>query len=248
MLAALSAVAVLSLVPAAWALSSVPSAAPAPGPAPAATAGPGRPTVAGNQRLARREARRLPGLADVPSGSTPVSRAPRGPGQPVTRSGSTSLVDTHPRPDRDTATGPRLRVTVAGRCPASDDGAVGVENTGTDLSTRLVPGTPPTAARVCWYAGLNTADDFALVRQRTLGAGPARRIAGAAAAVRLGQDSGAVFNCPADDARVAVLALAYPARPDVDLWFSATGCPRLANGWIRTLTFAFGGSLRGLGG
>lgn len=167
---------------------------------------------------------------------------------PVTGPAPVANARTDPRPGRDTVPGPRLRLTVAGPCPASDRGAVGVRNTGADRSTRLVPGTPPTAARVCWYAGLNTANDFALVGQRTLGAGPARRIATAAAAVKLEEDAGAVFSCPADEATVVVIALAYPARPDVDLWFASTGCARLANGQIQALAVTFGGSLQGLGG
>lgn len=184
----------------------------------------------------------VPALLSLASAACAASTAPVAGRAPA----ANARID--PRPARDTVPGPRLRATVAGPCPASDNGAVGVRNTGADLPTRLVPSTPPTAARVCAYAGLNAPHDFALVGQRTLGAGPARRIATAAAAVRLGEDAGAVFSCPADDGTVAVIALAYPARPDVDLWFAPTGCPRLANGQIQALAFTFGGSLQGLGG
>jgi len=35
-----------------------------------------------------------------------------------------------------------------------------------------------------------------------------------------------------DDGGVDVVALSYPDRPDVDLWYAATGCQHVTNGDI----------------
>jgi hypothetical protein len=41
-----------------------------------------------------------------------------------------------------------------------------------------------------------------------------------------------VVNCPMDDGSAEVLALAYPGRPDVDLWIRLNGCRGVSNGYI----------------
>ena len=44
-----------------------------------------------------------------------------------------------------------------------------------------------------------------------------------------------MVSCPMDDGGVVVVALRYPGRADVDLWWAATGCESVANGHIRAV-------------
>ncbi len=48
----------------------------------------------------------------------------------------------------------------------------------------------------------------------------------------LSHPDGEVVNCPMDDGSAEVLALAYPGRPDVDLWIKLNGCGGVSNGYI----------------
>ncbi len=140
-----------------------------------------------------------------------------------------------PRPLLDTAVGPRLRVTVGGSCPATDGGIVGVRNPGQpDLRGRLLPrSVEPTGGLVCRYDGMN-GRPFMLRRQTRLTEAEARRLAAVVDALPLSHLDGGVAHCPAADGTAAVLALAYPGRPDVDLWADLNGCATVANGDILT--------------
>lgn len=125
---------------------------------------------------------------------------------------------------------PRLRVTVAGGCPASHAGIVGVTSVGEDLEDRLVPSAAPQAGLVCRYAGSNAA--FRPVQTRRQDAVAARRLAAAVARLGLSHVVGGATNCPSDDGAATVVALSYPGRGDVDLWFPGGGCPMVSNGCI----------------
>lgn len=144
-----------------------------------------------------------------------------------------------PRPESDAGPGRRLRVTVGTPCPASDNQIVGVESPGPFVTTRMVPAIAPTAARVCSYSGLDSRHPLALVRDRLLGAAEARMIARSAAGVSLAHQNGAAFNCALDDGSEIAIALRYPGRPDVDLWYSPTGCRSLSNGRIYAIDSGF---------
>jgi electron transfer flavoprotein beta subunit len=52
------------------------------------------------------------------------------------------------------------------------------------------------------------------------------------ASLPLSQPAGEVVNCPMDDGSAEVLALAYPGRPDVDLWVWLNGCGGVSNGYL----------------
>jgi hypothetical protein len=140
-----------------------------------------------------------------------------------------------PRPEIDTATGPRLRVDVVTGCPTSDAGQVGVHNTDAPTSG-LLPAGAPTAALVCRYHGGNGTEPFRLSSQRRLAAAPAGRLAAAARGASLAHLDGSVRSCPAMDGGAIALAFSYPNRPDLDLWYSVTGCPYVANGAILSET------------
>jgi hypothetical protein len=148
-----------------------------------------------------------------------------------------------PVPLRDTSTGPRIRLTVAGGCPGSDARFVGVPrhrvyeygvaNHGADLGRRLLPAATPTAGRQCRYYGLN-GPAFRLHSATRLDAAQARRLAAAMTALPLSHADGGVTNCPMDDETAEVVALSYPDRADVDLWVKLNGCTFVSNGYIRT--------------
>ena len=138
-----------------------------------------------------------------------------------------------PVPIPDGTAGPRLRVTVAGGCPATDKNAVGVRNTGGDLRTRLLPAAAPAAGTGCFYYGLN-GHPFRLRKQVALGSAAARKVSAAIAGLPLSHVIGGVVNCPLDDESMEIIALSYPGRPDVDLWKKLNGCATVANGYIET--------------
>jgi hypothetical protein len=153
-------------------------------------------------------------------------------------------LDPVPIPD-DTA-GSRLRVTVAGGCPATDRNDVGVQNSGRDLRTRLLPAAAPAAPAApaaapaapeagieCFYYGLN-GHPFKLRKQVVLGSAAATRVSAAIARLPLSHVIGGMLNCPMDDESMEIIALSYPGRPDVDLWQKLNGCATVANGYIET--------------
>ena len=144
--------------------------------------------------------------------------------------------DTRPLPDN--APGPRARVTVAGGCPASDAGLVGVTNPGAHLTTSLLPSGQPTAALVCSYTGLDgpsgtlpAAKRFRLSHHALLGPAAARRLAASLAALPLSHPGGTMF-CPLSTGAAEIISFSYPRRADVDIWEALTGCPSVANGYI----------------
>ncbi len=136
-----------------------------------------------------------------------------------------------PRPLPDNATGPRLRVTLAGGCPRSDNGIVGVKNRGPGLRRALLPSGKPTAGLVCRYNGLN-GKAFQLRKATKLDAAQARRLARSMARLPLSHTDGGLTDCPFDDESAEVVALAYPHRSDVDLWVKLNGCTYVGNGFI----------------
>jgi hypothetical protein len=136
-----------------------------------------------------------------------------------------------PVPYRDDRTGPRLRLTVAGGCPAKDTGAVGVRDDAPDLEAALLPDAVPSAAILCRYAGINGTRG-SLTKQTRLGAAQAAEVAAYLRSAPLSHVDGAVRSCPMLDGSLEVLAFAYPGRDDVDLWWPVGGCALIANGRI----------------
>lgn len=137
-----------------------------------------------------------------------------------------------PAPERDTRTGLRMRITVAGGCPASDADVVGVEAVRSDLSDQLVPPGEPSGGLICRYDGMN-GDRYALASSKRLDTSGAIRLAGALRAVRLSRRSGTtVRSCTPIDGSADVLVLSYPGQPDAPVWVSVGGCGRVSNGVI----------------
>jgi len=152
-----------------------------------------------------------------------------------------------PRPLRDTSTGRRVRVTIAGGCPARDTGDVGVRLVAgeerPDLDARLLPAVTPTAAVVCDYSGLNGHPANHLLRTHRLDASSARTLTKAVAGLALGHAVGEVFHCPFADGTASVLVFSYANRPDVDLWVERNGCPFVSNGRIISRPGSLGAAL-----
>jgi hypothetical protein len=61
--------------------------------------------------------------------------------------------------------------------------------------------------------------------------GSAQALAAAVRRLDLSRPVG-VFHCPAAFGTVAVIGLSYPGRPDVGLWYAASGCQTLDNGHL----------------
>ena len=140
-------------------------------------------------------------------------------------------LDPTPLPDRADGGG-RVRLAVAGSCPASEQGITGVTAAGPGLDAALLPGPAPTGGLVCRYAGLNATVPLHLTATQRLDAARAAALATRVLALPLGHADGEVRSCPGDDGAAVLVALAYPARDDVDLWITTAGCTSVANGRI----------------
>jgi hypothetical protein len=145
-----------------------------------------------------------------------------------------------PRPWPDTATGPRVRATLATGCPASIAGDIGVSNPGADLTASLLPSGVPTAALVCRYNGMD-GPNGALPATKTdklahvahLGASGAQKLARVVAGVPISRSVVPRFvMCPVDTGAAAVVVFQYPGRADVDLWVPFGACTLAGNGYI----------------
>jgi hypothetical protein len=70
-----------------------------------------------------------------------------------------------------------------------------------------------------------------LASSTRLTASAARQAAASEASLPLGHVDGGVASCPAGAGPGEILVLAYPGRPDIDLWLSPGG--DAANGYVR---------------
>jgi len=131
----------------------------------------------------------------------------------------------------DDSPGPRLRVTLATACPASDGGIVGVTNPPPPLKKSMLPTASPTAGLICQYYGLN-GHPFTLAASKPLSATAARGYADLIAAIPLGHIDGGSTSCPDDVGTATVAAFAYPDGTTTDVWATTSGCPTVSNGYI----------------
>lgn len=148
---------------------------------------------------------------------------------------SASVTSTNGSPvGRATRPGPRLHVAADGECPKSTEAAVDVEAS-TGVGPHLLATNPePNRILICGYQ----------VDQQTIGRVPphltlsrratgteAGRLAHAIRAISLTPGSNIPQSCPGSvTSPVYVLAVGYPNRADVDLWYSAHGCRTIDNG------------------
>jgi hypothetical protein len=159
-----------------------------------------------------------------------ISAAPAGPDATVIRADAVIVWLEPPVPS---APGPgSVRVTLTGGCPPTDKNVTGVTNpAGEGLTQRLLPAGQPSGGLRCRYDGLN-GHPWHLVTAQRLSAAAARKTASQMAGLPLSHPGGEVVNCPMDDGSAEVLVLAYPNRPDVDLWVALNGCGGVSNGYL----------------
>jgi hypothetical protein len=146
--------------------------------------------------------------------------------------GADALLD--PTPYRDTANGPRIRVTSASGCPASDRRVVGVTPPRPALRRSLLPSGDPKGGVVCTYSGLGQRQhQFVLTQHRRLSGTAAEALAARIDRLALGHVIGApARSCTLDFGSADVVALSYAGGRTADLWVEPTGCPTVANGDI----------------
>jgi hypothetical protein len=134
--------------------------------------------------------------------------------------------------------GSRARVTLVAGCPASLAGYVDVDNPDLVLRSEMLPPGDPIGGLICRYGSSLAAQTDAQgvpsgPRSLALSAAQAGRLAQAIRAVRLGAPGGNVAaGCPDDVGLIDVLVFGYPGRPDADLWYHASGCESLDNGYV----------------
>lgn len=122
---------------------------------------------------------------------------------------------------------PKLAVDVAAGCPKSVRGYRDVVNT--FPGPPLVPAGPVSGMICRYWPSYSPRRADALARQRHLGTADARKLARAVRELDLSAPTGALA-CPADFGTVALIGFSYPNRPDVGLWYDASGCQSVDNG------------------
>jgi hypothetical protein len=147
-------------------------------------------------------------------------------------------------PGRPPVTG-RIRVALAHGCPPRVTAYSGVDNPDPLLGRRMVPPGRPSAGLVCFYppltsapaaggsmaAGPSESPGTPAPRSLALPARAAARLARALDAVRTGPPGGKEISaCPDDRGVTDIIVLAYPGRPDTDIWYHASGCQSFSNG------------------
>ena len=147
-------------------------------------------------------------------------------------------------PKRDDVGGPRLQMPADRPCPADLGGAIGVVNPGQpDLDRMLVPPSNPSGGRLCFYGDYTTSSDdpthsvggpSTLKSQLVLDQAKAARLAGIVRTLELGHaEYTGLQSGLSGGPGATVLVLAYPGRPDVDLWSYDEGTRGMvANGHI----------------
>jgi hypothetical protein len=71
-----------------------------------------------------------------------------------------------------------------------------------------------------------------LARQARLNGHRADALVAAVRKLDLKAPAGTAFQCPTDLGLVAIIGMSYPGRPDVGLWYAASGCQSVDNGRI----------------
>ncbi|MGN6472948.1 MAG: hypothetical protein ACTHK4_04755 [Mycobacteriales bacterium] len=138
-----------------------------------------------------------------------------------------------PQPLRDSSFGSRIHFSAVDGCPRHDRGTPDVRNSGSDLSTAMLPTEPPLRALLCVY-GVRNARPFDLTAYRNLGARAAGRVASLIRRISLSHVDGGRSSCPAAFAYTGYGAFDYRDRSSVDLRVDLSGCPMMTNGTIQT--------------
>lgn len=130
---------------------------------------------------------------------------------------------------------PQIRVQVSTGCPGTVANAEDVSNTGAALDKKLVP-PDPQSGLICRFGpafanGQMSVPFGTLYRQRQLDTKTARHLASVIDSISTAAPKG-VTSCPAEIGSASIIVFSYTDAPDVDLWFSDSGCRTLDNGLI----------------
>jgi hypothetical protein len=129
--------------------------------------------------------------------------------------------------------GPKVHVTIVGGCPTSIAGYVDVSNNGGDLTSTMLPAATPTAGLICRYnPAYNSTHPSILAHASVLSVTAARTLARSANAISTGSAGSGSGSCPADNGLTDVVVFGYAGQADVDLWYHASGCQGVTNGYI----------------
>jgi hypothetical protein len=123
---------------------------------------------------------------------------------------------------------PKVRILVSTGCPHAIGGAQDVRNSANVPHQHLLPSANPTAALICYYGSLPPG---VLDGRQRLDGVQATTMAKTINRVDLKVDTG-VAHCPAADGRTNLFAFSYQTGDDVDLWWGASGCQELDNGYV----------------
>jgi hypothetical protein len=110
-----------------------------------------------------------------------------------------------------------------------------VSNTGVGLDKILTPPSPESGL-ICRFGPAYTNSRMTvaggtLYRRRWVDMNTARHLASVIDSISTAGPQG-VTSCPSTDFSATIIAFAYRDAPDVDLWFSDSGCRTLDNGLI----------------
>ena len=133
-------------------------------------------------------------------------------------------------PIRVTDRGPRIRVTTTSGCPASLGKTTDVSNAANGLTKTMLPAGYPVRGVICTFASID--GGRARIRQIELGSDEAVRLARAIKNIPLGSAGLGPHGCPNDTGATDVIAFGYQDDLQVDLWFHASGCRTLDNGYV----------------
>jgi len=138
-------------------------------------------------------------------------------------------------PWRITPRQPQIHVQVSSGCPATLAQAQDVKNAGVALDKKLIP-LNPQSGQICRFGpsyanGQANVAAGTLYRARQLDLSTARRLASVIDSISTAAPQG-VTSCPADIGSASIIAFSYADIPDVDVWYSDSGCRTLDNGLI----------------
>jgi hypothetical protein len=130
---------------------------------------------------------------------------------------------------------PQIYVQASPGCPTTVAGAEDVTNTGAGLGKQLVS-LNPQSGLVCRFGpayanGQMTVAAGTLYRHRQLDMKTARHLASIIDSISTAAPTG-ISSCPSADGSASIIVFSYQDAPDVDLWFSDSGCRTLDNGLI----------------
>jgi hypothetical protein len=123
---------------------------------------------------------------------------------------------------------PQLRV-IGEDCPRTVAGYADVRNDRRPDAKKLLPRENPTGAAVCYYGPQSRRE--MLGKRLIVDTAHATALARIINNIDLKSPSGET-SCAAATGVVNILVFSYRANPDVDLWWGASGCEALDNGYV----------------